>query len=521
MTLDVSSIATPELTYCADVFDSGTDVNDDIARRAIENILKAQSFDSIPLRNIEGDVHRIARRRLHKGDLKKHVFILDVDECASTRKNSSILSALFDILSNEHHILLVVDGKNQLEGLVTLNLIAQPVVLDYLRLKFAKLEESGWQWNSEFLGDVTCNHLTYAKEVYDSIVLLAKMVDDNKPLPDDIEFSKQIVNILLLLQPLKNIDHEFDGEGFGLQQKVVTHPDETAVNLMAKPAAALFEDDEEVMRTVFRIFAQENDWDFLVVRDAKNEPKRLFTVEQKGQINYQNIKKVKPLTKRLNMIQSLIDRDFSPLFCIDEETEELGIISIEELILENSFIPKILERISKIEQNTRLRWYKENGLYVKTKQFGPVMVAKANWIDVIREQQEEIQEPLQSLREWRNLLAHSYLALVGTRNLPVWMRYGFLEGIKNIETCEAALGEVEKDQVYTALFGLNEYLKRYNEGIDFFRKKCGLIHAEVGGDGNLILQFSEKKSGNWKKKLQEIPASELTTWTGLSRIDVR
>ena len=75
MTLDVSSIATPGLTYCADVFDSGTDVNDDIARRAIKNILKAQSFDSIPLRNIEGNVRRIARRRLHKGDLKKHVLL--------------------------------------------------------------------------------------------------------------------------------------------------------------------------------------------------------------------------------------------------------------------------------------------------------------------------------------------------------------------------------------------------------------------------------------------------------------
>jgi hypothetical protein len=100
------------------------------------------------------------------------------------------------------------------------------------------------------------------------------------------------------------------------------------------------------------------------------------------------------------------------------------------------------------------------------------------------------------------------------------MRYGFLEGIINIETCEAALGEVETDQVYTALFGLNEYLKRYNNGNDFFRKSCGLFDAGVGDEDNLILQFVEAPH-NWKKILGKIPTTDLITWTGLSRIDVR
>ena len=89
------------------------------------------------------------------------------------------------------------------------------------------------------------------------------MVDDNKPLPEDIEFSKQIVRILLLLQPLKNINNEF-GEGrFFLEPKTEIHPEDTALSLMTKPAAALIEDNESVMRTVFEIFAQENDWDYL------------------------------------------------------------------------------------------------------------------------------------------------------------------------------------------------------------------------------------------------------------------
>ena len=313
MSLDVSSIATPELVYCTDVFDSDSDVSLDFARKAVGNILKANLWDSIPLRNSGGTSGDCKKAPAQRGS-EDHVFILDLDECATMSKDSSILSALFAILSNEHHILLVVDEDNKLEGLVTLNLIAQPAVLDYLRLKFAQLEESGWQWNRKFLGEVTCNHLAYASEVYESIVGLAEMVDDNNPLPEDIEFSKQIVRILLLLQPLKNIDNEI-GEGrFFLELKTEIHPDDTALSLMTKPAAALIESDEGEMRTVFEIFAQENDWDYLVVKNERHEPKKLLSIGVQGQMNYQNIKKVKPLTDRLEMIQLLIDRDFSPSF---------------------------------------------------------------------------------------------------------------------------------------------------------------------------------------------------------------
>ena len=400
-----------------------------------------------------------------------------------------------------------------------MNLIAQPVVLDYLRLKFAQLEESGWQWNRKFLGEVTCNHLAYASEVYESIVGLAEMVDDNNPLPEDIEFSKQIVRILLLLQPLKNIDNEI-GEGrFFLEPKTEIHPDDTALSLMTKPAAALIESDEGEMRTVFEIFAQENDWDYLVVKNERHEPKKLLSIGVQGQMNYQNIKKVKPLTDRLEMIQLLIDRDFSPLFSIDEQSKELGIISIEELILDDGFIPKILERISKVDEKSRLQAFSEGHLYLKKGKFGPLLVAKANWIDVINRQPEEIQEPLHSLREWRNLLAHSYLPLVGTRDLPVWMRYGFLKGVKNLEKCEAALAEVEKDKTYQAIFGLNEYLRIHENGNDFHRKSSGLKSASIGDEDNLVLQFADAQV-NWNQILEKIQATDLLTWTGLSRIDV-
>ena len=284
------------------------------------------------------------------------------------------------------------------------------------------------------------------------------MVDDNKPLPEDIELSKQIVRILLLLQPLKNISNEF-GEGrFFVEPKTEIHPDDTALSLMTKPAAALIEDNESVMRTVFKIFAQENDWDYLVVKNERHEPKKLLSIVDQEHMSYQNIKKVRPLTNRLDMIQLLIDRDFSPLFSIDEQSDELGIISIEELILDDGFIPKILERIAKVDEKAGCRRFSEGHLYIKQGKFGPLLVAKANWIDVINKQQEEIQEPLHSLR------GGGIFSLIP---ISLWLERGFTcldeirlsQGVKNLETCEAALAEVEKDRTYHAIFGLNEYLR--------------------------------------------------------------
>ena len=99
------------------------------------------------------------------------------------------------------------------------------------------------------------------------------------------------------------------------------------------------------------------------------------------------------------------------------------------------------------------------------------------------------------------------------------MRYGFLKGVKNLEKCEAALAEVEKDKTYQAIFGLNEYLRIHENGNDFHRKSSGLKSASIGDEDNLVLQFADAQV-NWNQILEKIQATDLLTWTGLSRIDV-
>ena len=74
MKLTVNSIASGGLVYCKDPSDIETTLEGKTTiYRAIHNILKSQKFDCIPLRNDKRQVKRVARRRLHDGDLEQEI----------------------------------------------------------------------------------------------------------------------------------------------------------------------------------------------------------------------------------------------------------------------------------------------------------------------------------------------------------------------------------------------------------------------------------------------------------------
>ena len=172
MKLTVDSIASGGLVYCKDPFDiETTSEGEKIIHKAIHNILKSQKFDSIPLRNDKGQVTRVARRRLHDGDLNQEIFILDIEECATVKSETSILDAIFAVLSNEHHILFVMDDNNQPTDVLTMSMLKEPVVRDYLNLKVANLVATGWHWNEDKI-DFTPT-LDYGQKIYSEIIRLA------------------------------------------------------------------------------------------------------------------------------------------------------------------------------------------------------------------------------------------------------------------------------------------------------------------------------------------------------------
>ena len=98
------------LAYSA--FDAGEIVEADY-KNALLNILTAQDFDSIPLvETYGGPITAIGRRRLHDGDLDD-VFILSTEEVSKLPQTASVIRCIFEVLSNEHHIVFLTD-ENEL-----------------------------------------------------------------------------------------------------------------------------------------------------------------------------------------------------------------------------------------------------------------------------------------------------------------------------------------------------------------------------------------------------------------------
>jgi len=525
MGLNILSVSSDGLVHCLDPFEERlTPGGESLARKAIKNILHAQRFDSIPLRMSDGTTNRIARRRLHQGDVEDDVFILSLEECATVSTEISLLEAMFQILSNEHHILFILDELGQPSSVLTLNMLASPIVHEYLILKTTKLAEDGWHWNKGFLHNQFPPPQLYAKQIYDAICSLSQMVDDTKPLPSDLELSTQIVELLLLLQPLKSIPSPHYEDRFSVDVVKPPPSSDDAQALMMSPVACLLESQTNVLEEAFRLFASANDWDYLVVLEQDHAPKNLVRLGPNGHLIPQNIHYVEPNMSRSACLNELEMKSFAPLFTRTMESEELGILTVENVLLDHEFIPQLLARIAHVEEATRVHLFEKGDLYVKSK-IGNVLCMKADWVDIINRTNEKHQESLHHLREWRNLLVHAYLPLVGSDELPVWMRYGFSEGLKHLEKREKAFNNAV-NPAYRGAFGLNEYLRqtpnssRGGTPKDLFKQNSGLISASAG-EGTLELEFQPDLLENWKNRIEKMDEHDRSDWTGFQSITLR
>lgn len=522
MGLNILSVSSDGLVHCIDPFEEHlTPEGESLARKAIKNILDAQRFDSIPLQLSDGTTKRIARRRLHQGDVEDEVFILNLEECATVSSDISLLEAMFQILSNEHHILFLLDESGQPSSVLTLNMLATPVVHEYLILKTTKLAERGWHWNKAFLQNQSPPSQLYAKQIYEAICNLSRMVDDTKPLPSDLDLSTQIVKVLLLLQPLKSIPspHREDFFSVGLEKPPPSDADARA--LMTFPVASLLDSQTDVLEEAFRLFASTNGWDYLVVLEKDHTPKEMVRIGPNGHLIHQEIHYVEPKMLRMACLNELEKKSFAPLFTRTVDGEEIGILTVENVLLDEEFIPQLLARIAHVEEATRVRLFEKGHLYVQSK-IGEVLCMKADWVDIIDLTDEEHQTSLHHLRNWRNLLVHAYLPLVGSDDLPIWMRYGFIEALGYLEASERAFNKTV-NPAYRGVFGLNEYLRqtpgsnRRGKRNDLFKRDSGLT-AAAASEGDLQLTFQSEVLDDWKERVERMSALEQSDWTGFESI---
>ena len=114
-----------------------------------------------------------------------------------------------------------MDNNNQPTDVLTMSMLKETIVRDYLNLKVANLDATGWHWNSDKI-DFTPT-ISYAQQIHSEIIKLAKLVDDdNEVLHSDKEVSGQIVKILSMLQPLKDVKEEMKPEKFGVMKRATS-----------------------------------------------------------------------------------------------------------------------------------------------------------------------------------------------------------------------------------------------------------------------------------------------------------
>lgn len=523
MGLFVESIASDGLVYCYDPIQYGEEVQS-TAHRALLNVLTSQRFDSIPLVMDNGNVERIARRRLHDGDLEQHVFILGLEECATAKPGTTILEAMFKILSNEHHILFVLDAKSkQPVRVLSMSMLNCNEVRDYLRLKIASLHHSKWHWNEEYLGEPASSYLHLADEIFNQVKRLAKLVDDKKELQSDEVVSTQIVNILSLLQPVKDFDGTMPKEKFSLsipKRKIIPR---TVEQFMTYPAASLHDDDDEVLWMAYKLFAVANKWDNLLLKDGSNKPYKLITGCDKSTILTSNIERIKPSASVPQIISKLKKNDFQPLFSEKSGDKWPGILTPEDVFLNEHLIMDVIVKMSSIEKKCRAYLIQKNELYVPFPQRDNMLTVFANWKDVInimrkhksKDIKKKVFEKLDELRNFRNKVIHEFLALVnsGEKELPRWMNSLFTEGYDNLKSVETSFQNTMPDEdAYHALKGLDELLtSRGKKGIKFI--KSGLTEVEITSNKRLILKFQSNTYEKYKQAIAEISKEDLQSWT--------
>ena len=325
----VSDIASNGLVYALDPAVLGEKRNEKLFFRdevyhAIGNILRAQQFDAIPL--VPGhnqSVTHLARRRLHAGD-EHDVYVLTRSEVECVSRDMSILEAIFLILSNEHHILLLEDQNGNVTDILTISMLADEKVKSYLRLKVSQLQEDEWNWNSNYLSNFSMFDgsntptIEYASNIFNKINALAELISehgfDKECIPSDRDVSQLIVEILADLQPLKPFKKNMDAlalenERFYLKTRNEVKPENTAKQIQKEWGGSLIDNPEkpEIVNLAFKLFGEANDWDEILIRKTDSSWAKLSKSPYDGEIEESDVKSVHESASLLEIAKILFE----------------------------------------------------------------------------------------------------------------------------------------------------------------------------------------------------------------------
>jgi len=326
-------------------------------QKALLNVLKAQEFDSIPLvGSFNGPIKSIGRRRLHDGDVSD-VFILTPEEVSKMPQTSPVIHCIFEVLSNEHHIVFLTDKNEKIQDVVTIGMLTNPIIKDYLTLLIGRLHSEGWNFNKDHLDPDTVFDYEYPLVIHKELITLANMVDNpEKSIPSDLEVSTQIVHILSLLQPLKTWDGGPESEAmnsidYPLNIPTPEYKPGTAGYFAQHPFGAVMEntEDEGVQELAFKMFAEANNWDHLVLKTSSGDYSHLLG---KDQLKLEMEDPVAEDTE-LEEIVNLFDAQNRPLQVNYKHSPYPGIITPQDVVFSEHTKARMARQFLNLEINVR------------------------------------------------------------------------------------------------------------------------------------------------------------------------
>jgi len=332
------------------------EVKEEEYKKALLNVLTAQDFDSIPLvESYGGPITAIGRRRLHDGDLDD-VFILSTEEVSKLPQTASVIRCIFEVLSNEHHIVFLTDEEDQIQDVVTIGMLSSPIIQEYLTLLVFKLSSEKWDFNEKYLKSSFTPTYDFPKIIHEELKKLGKLVDDSDgAIPTDFDVSKQIVHILSLLQPLKHWEGGQESDSllstdFPLTIAKPDYTPGTAGYFAQHPFGAVMEnaEDSDVRNLAFRLFSEANGWDNLVVKTLSGEYTHLI---EKNRFKW--IETRVSEDAKLEQLIHLFDGKYRPLLVDFENSDYPGIITAQDIVFAEDTKMKMANQFLKLEIRVR------------------------------------------------------------------------------------------------------------------------------------------------------------------------
>ena len=266
----------------------------------------------------------------------------------------------------------------------------------------------------------------------------------------------------------------------------------------------------QVLRYAYKFFAVQNNWDSVLLHNKETNTYEIITGMSKDGLERQPIDRIAYDEPASSVITHFINNRSKPMFSFKPDSIWPGIITVDDLALEPTYIMDIIVKFTDLEFRLRTFLLDAGILHVrrettsgnKTKD----SIIRANWAHLTKEieslESNSILKPedfviLEKLRRFRNKVVHTYLPMIDdeSRDFPKWMHNDFLSGMVYMIKSMGILDKFPSNKsLFNALNGLDALLQ--SKGLHAISKpSSGLVGFKLKSESdNLVIELTIKQS---------------------------